>query len=361
MFKFIHAADLHLDSPFAGLPADQAAQRRQELRDLTGRLADYVQAEGVDLVLLAGDLFESGTPYRDTCEQLRRALAQMAVPVFIAPGNHDFYGPDSPWQTVSWPENVYIFKKNAIETVEVPGLNITVSGAAFIGPEQGTGLLAGFAAPRDGRVHLGVLHGEVEPAEARYDPIRREEITASGLQYLALGHIHRRGALRCGGTVCAWPGCPQGRGFDETGAKGFCQGVVSDDGQMDLTFIPFADRRYEVLEVDVTGRNPLEAVEAALPADTSRDIYRILLAGQTETDVSGLEAKLADRFCALELRDCTRRPEDLWARAGEDSLRGLFLKDLRQRLDAAATEEERETIIRAARFGLAALDRRDLH
>lgn len=361
MFRFIHAADLHLDSPFAGLPADRAARRRQELRDLTDRLADYVLAEGVDLVLLAGDLFDTPAPYRDTCEQLSRSLERMAVPVFIAPGNHDFFDTNSPWKTVSWPKNVHIFKTGTMETVDLPGLNAAVSGAAFTAAEQGTGLLAGFAAPADGRVHLGLLHGEVEPAEARYDPIRREEIAASGFAYLALGHIHRRGALRCGATVCAWPGCPQGRGFDETGEKGFCQGTVSDDGQMDLTFVPFAQCRYEVLEVDVTGREPLEAVASALPADTARDSYRIVLTGEVTAPVANLEARLADRFDSLELRDCTRLAEDLWARAGEDSLRGLFLRELRQKLDAAATDAERESVIRAARYGLAALDRRDLH
>ena len=360
MFKFIHAADLHLDSPFAALPPDRAAQRRQELRDLADRLAEYVREEGVDLVLLAGDLLDTRTPYQDTCRQLARALERMAVPVFIAPGNHDYYGPGSPWEQFSWPDNVRIFKSGTMETVDLPGLNAAVSGAAFTGPEQGTGLLTGFSAPRDGRVHLGVLHGEVEPAEARYDPIRKEEIAASGLAYLALGHIHRRGALRCGSTVCAWPGCPQGRGFDELGDKGFCQGTVSDDGAMDLTFVPFALRRYQVLEADVTGRSALEAIEAVLPADTARDCYRLILTGETEEDLSGLAEQLADRFCTLEIRDRTRLAEDLWARAGEDSLRGLFLRDLRRRLDSAATEAEREIIAQAARFGLAALDRRDM-
>ncbi|MDR3982106.1 MAG: hypothetical protein Q3W96_01550, partial [Dysosmobacter sp.] len=121
--------------------------------------------------------------------------------------------------------------------------------------------------------------------------------------------------------------------------------------------------RYEILEVDVTGKTPREAVEAALPPDTARDLYRILLTGETGeagADPEGLQEALADRFCALEVRDRTRVAEDIWARAEEDSLRGLFLRELRQKLDAAGSDEERELVTQAVRFGLAALDHRDL-
>ena len=364
MLKFIHAADFHLDSAFAALPPGRAAERRRESRELAFRLADYVNAHGVQLVLLAGDLFDSAAPYRETGEALAEALGRMNAQVFAAPGNHDWCGPGSPWVTVDWPENVHIFRENAMTSVDLPELGAAVHGAAFTSAEQGSGLLAGFSAPEDGRVHLGVLHGEIEPAEARYNPIRREEIAASGLSYLALGHIHKRGEpKRYGGTLCAWPGCIEGRGFDELGEKGFYEGVTDGGKTVSLTFVPFARRRYEVLEADVTGRSPRSAVEAALPEDTANDLYRILLTGETGeggADAKALETALAGNFYALEVRDRTRVAADVWARAGEDSLRGLFLRELRARYDAARDEAEREAVTRAVRFGLAALDHRDL-
>lgn len=364
MFQFIHAADFHLDSAFGALTDRQAAARRRESRELAFRLANYVNSRGIGLVLLAGDLFDSGSAFRETGEQLAEALGQMEAKVFIAPGNHDWFGPGSPWLTVKWPENVYIFRESAMTAADLPEWNLTIHGAAFTGPEQAAGLLAGFTAPADGRVHIGLLHGEVDPAEARYDPIRKEEIATSGLTYLALGHIHKRTEpLAFGGTVCAWPGCPEGRGFDELGEKGFYEGTVDDAGKVSLTFVPFARRRYEILEVDVTGQSPRTAVEAALPADTAQHLYRIILTGETGeggVDAKALEEALADRFYALEVRDHTRMAEDIWARAEEDSLRGLFLRELRAKWNAAKTEEERETVTKAARFGLAALDHRDL-
>ena len=115
--------------------------------------------------------------------------------------------------------------------------------------------------------------------------------------------------------------------------------------------------------MDVTGKEPRAAVEAALPPETAGDLYRILLTGETDeggVHTDALKAALADRFYALELRDRTRLAEDLWAKAEEDSLRGLFLRELRQRRKQAETEAERAEIDLAARFGLAALDHRDL-
>ena len=134
-------------------------------------------------------------------------------------------------------------------------------------------------------VAIGLLHGEVGVKDSRYRPIPLPQITRSGLDYLALGHVHAcSGVQTAGATVYAYPGCPEGRGFDELGDKGFMMGEV-DKGSVKLRFIPFARRRYEILTVDVTEQEPLAAIRAALPARTERDIYRILLTGETDGGV----------------------------------------------------------------------------
>ncbi len=362
MLKFIHAADFHLDSAFGALDSRRAALRRAELRETVVRLSDYVNKHDIRLVLLAGDLFDSGSVYAETGEQLAAALGRMEAKVFISPGNHDWYGPGSPWETVEWPENVHIFKENRLTAAEAEG--VVIHGAAFTGTEQTEGVLTGFAVPEDGKVHIGLLHGEIDPPEERYGPIRREEIAASGLSYLALGHTHKRMEPKCfGRTLCAWPGCMEGRGFDELGEKGFYEGTIGNNGEVSLAFVPFAWRRYERIEVDVTGQDPRRAVEAALPEDTARHLYRVILTGETGeggVDADGLREALDHRFYALEIRDRTRMAEDIWRRAEEDSLRGLFLRQLREQWNKAETEEERERVTKAVRFGLAALDHRDL-
>lgn len=360
--RILHAADFHLDSAFGALTAEQSRLRRSESRAAAERLANYVDQNQIDLVLLAGDLFDSAEIYRETAETLLAALGAMRARVFIAPGNHDFFALASPYATLRWPENVHIFRTGRMEGVTLPALGCTVYGAAFTESEQETSLLASFHAPEDGLIHLGVLHADLTGAEARYDPVTREEIAASGLDYLALGHTHAHGGvLRAGGTAYAYSGCLEGRGFDETGARGFLTGTVGRDS-VQLELVPFARRRYELLSVDVTGTAPAAALRAALPADTARDLYRVVLTGETDErgiDLPALHGQFAPDFFRLELRDETRIAADIWARAEDDSLRGEFLRILRAACDGA-DEDRRADIERAVRFGLAALDRRDL-
>jgi len=360
--KILHAADFHLDSAFAGLTSEQSRLRRRESRRLLERLSNYVNQQGIDLVLLAGDLFDSAITYRETIEALIDALGSMDARVFIAPGNHDFYGPRSPYAALAWPENVHIFRERGIGRVELPELRCAVYGAAFTDAHQETSLLDGFAAPDDGLTHLMVLHADLNAAEAQYDPITREQIAASNLDYLALGHTHRfDGLKRFGRTVCAYSGCPEGRGFDELGDKGVLCGTVGD-GEVDIKFVPFARRRYRILRVNVTDRTPAEALYDAMPETAASDLCRVCFVGETDergVDIKSIEERFASEFFYLELRDETRIRQDIWARAQEDSLRGLFLRELRGKYDAA-DENGRLRIERAVRFGLAALDRRDL-
>lgn len=363
MPKIIHAADLHLDSAFGGLPEEKARQRRRESRELLDRLADLARTEKADLVLLAGDLFDGERVYPETIERLREALGGMACPVLIAPGNHDPYTPRSPYAAAPWPDHVHIFRERELTAVEFPELGCVVHGAAFTDTSRDDQVLAGFAAPEDGRVHLLCLHGDVNAPDSQYGSITKEQIAASGLDYLALGHVHQfSGLQRQGASFWAYPGCPEGRGFDELGEKGVLAGSV-ERGKAGLRFVPLCRRRYQILRADVTGATPRQAIEAAIPAASEQDVCRIILTGETGAegvDLRELEAAYSHRFYALQLRDETRIARDIWARAEEDSLRGLFLRDLRERYEKASDEAEREKITLAVRFGLAALDGRDM-
>ena len=275
--RILHAADLHLDSPFEALTLAQAAQRRREQRDLL------------------------------------RAL---------------------------------------------PELGVRVWGAAFT-DSRCPGLLRGFSVPKEpGVLDVLCMHAEVGNPASAYNPVSAAELAASGLDYAAFGHVHRFGGVqRAGGTVYAWPGCMEGRGFDETGEKGVLLVDIAA-GDVQARFVPVPGRRYEILRVDVTDADPVEAVLAALPEGAARNIYRIVLTGETDRapNPAALRAALEGRVFALQLRDETRARRDLWARAGEGTLRGQFLAQLKQQYDAADSDRARETIVMAARWGLAALD-----
>lgn len=357
--KMIHAADLHLDSPFEGLPAGKAALRRGEQRELLSTLAELCRSEGAELLLLSGDLLDSDNTYFETGEQLVKALGEMGVPVFIAPGNHDFYSPRSPYARLKLPENVRVFTENEIRMEELPELKVRVYGAAFTESRSGP-LLENFRAERkEGFLNLLCIHGEVGVRESLYDPISLEELENSGMDYVALGHIHKAsGLLKAGSTWYSWPGCPEGRGFDETGEK-TVNVIELEEGECRLRQVSIAGRRYEILKADVTGSDPLLAIHTQLPDDTVKDVYRIILSGETDAapDLPRLQAGLAELFFELQLRDETRLRRDIWECAGEDSLRGLFLARLRARYEAARDKSDRLVIEQAARWGLAALDR----
>lgn len=362
MVRILHAADFHLDSAFTGLSEQQARQRRQESRELPRRMVEYANDHGVELILLAGDLFDSDALYGETAQELSAALAEFRGQVVIAPGNHDCYTAASPYARTFWPENVHIFTTQQLSRFTFPQYGCTVYGAAFTAPEVlDAAVLEGVAAKDDG-IRIGLLHGEAGVKDSRYRPVAVQQISASGFDYLALGHIHAcSGVLAAGKTAYAYPGCPEGRGFDELGDKGFLTGQV-ERGSVKLQFVPFAARRYQTLTVDVTGRDPLEAIREALPPHTEADIFRILLTGETEAspDTDRLTGELAARFYALELRDRTTVPRDIWDGCGEDSLRGLFLRSMRERYDTAAEETERQRVQQAVRFALAAMENRDI-
>ena len=125
--RILHSADWHLDSPFAGFSSEQRQFLRKELMKIPGEISDICRREGCDLVLLAGDLFD-GPASRESILRLKQALEEMAAPVFIAPGNHDFVAPGSPWLEETWPNNVHIFR-GGLESVTVPALDCRVYGA----------------------------------------------------------------------------------------------------------------------------------------------------------------------------------------------------------------------------------------
>ena len=210
--KLLHAADLHLDSAFAGLPEEKAALCRQESRDILRRMVDWANDHEADVMLLAGDLFDSDRLYSQTARTLALTLGRFRGRIFLAPGNHDFYAPGSGYSAVEWPENVHIFTSRTPQTVLLPEWNASVTGTAFTTAEEWEPFAGAAFAGSEAAVRLGVVHGEVTRGESKYRAISPAEIGKTDLTYLALGHVHRYGGVqRAGTTAYAYPGCLPGR------------------------------------------------------------------------------------------------------------------------------------------------------
>lgn len=336
--KILHSADWHLDSPFGGFSEEQRKYLKEEQRKIPGKITDLCIRENCDIMLLAGDLFD-GKPSRATVELVKKELRRCGVPVLIAPGNHDFCGPDSPWLEEIWPENVFVFT-GALESVTISGLDCRIYGAGYRSMDC-EALLVDFRAEGTEKYKLAVLHGDATQSNSPYNPITAAQVRASGLHYLALGHIHKAGAFHAGGTMCAWPGCPMGRGWDETGEKGVCIVTLGENPEIQAVSLDTA--RFYELEVDI-GRDPEESLEMVLPGGGTEDFYRIDLTGYGTVDVEMLRKQFA--ACPnLELRDRTEPPMDLWVNAGEDSLEGIYFQMLLKELEA---DPERADTIRLA-------------
>lgn len=331
--KILHTADWHLGAPLQG----HGEELRQALAAVPGQVLEILRQEKCDLVLLAGDVFDGAyAPY--TYQSVYETLKAMEVPVFITPGNHDFCSPGSPWLKELWPENVHIFKTSHIESVALPELNCRVYGAGFEAMDCPT-LLENFRADCPEKYAIGIFHGDTTQVNSPYNPITKTQVQASNLDYLALGHIHKADSFMAGKTLCAWPGCPMGRGYDEQGEKGVY--IVTLEDSVSIRFYPLDTPRFYDLQAEP------KDLDSVLPPVPSKDYYRITLTGSCEVpDLDALKAEYA-RFPNLVLRDKTTRPVDIWGSLGEDSFEGTYFGILKQALETANEEEKQEILLAA--------------
>ncbi len=345
MIKILHSADWHLGSPLQLQNEELSRLLRRALLEVPGKVAALCKAQGCDLVLLSGDLFDG--PYTQaSLNAFRSALEEMAVPVFISPGNHDFVGADSPWLKEAFPKNVHIFTHPTMEYVNVPQLDCRVYGAGFTGMDCPP-LLENFHADTDTTYSVAVLHGDPTQVNSPYCPITTQQVQNANLDYLALGHIHKGDMFRAGKTLCAWPGCPMGRGYDEQGEKGVL--VVTVDKTASAAFIPLDTPRFYDLEISP------EELPSTLPPLGNAYHYRITFTGPSEPlDLPALAAEYS-RFPNLVLRDRTVPPVDVWSSAGEDTFEGMYFKLLHDALETS-DEETRRRIRLAAKISRQLLD-----
>ncbi len=160
LMKIVHFADLHLDAPFAWAGAFGAAarRRRQALRDVLVRIVDLTRKVQAEALFCGGDLYEHEHCTPDTAEFLRTTFAELApVPVYLAPGNHDWYGPASLYALVEWSHNVFVFRESRLRPVKLCD-GVTLWGAAHLGPANTGNFLNGFHTERAG-MHVALFHG----------------------------------------------------------------------------------------------------------------------------------------------------------------------------------------------------------
>lgn len=290
--KFLHAADIHLDSPLAGL------RRRSDLpsgliehftRRAFSAMIDLAVAEDVAFVVIAGDLYDGDWRDFSTGLFFAEEMRRLGRPCFLLRGNHDAQSVIT--KTLVLPANVRAFSARRCETFTLPECGVALHGHSFPDRAVPEDLSAGYRDAIPGMLNIGVLHTSAEdPGEhATYAPCTAASLARKGYDYWALGHIHARRVLSEQPWI-VFPGNIQGRHPKETGAKG-CTLVTYDEGGISQVEHRTVDvLRWVALEVDVTGadhQGVLRAIErdvqaAVAGADGRPILARITLVGATD-------------------------------------------------------------------------------
>jgi DNA repair protein SbcD/Mre11 len=255
--KFIHTADIHLDSPLKGLssyPDAPADRLRTATRDAFHNLVSSAIDEPVDFMVIAGDVYDGDWKDFNTglffVRQMGR-LRQAGIPVFLLYGNHD--AESEMTRGLELPDNVHVFSSRRAETFQMEELKVALHGRSFKVAATTENLLPGYPEPVAGWFNLGVLHTALEghAEHARYAPCSVAELRATGYQYWALGHVHDHWIQR-GNTTIAYPGNLQGRHVRELGSRGALL-VTAEDGEItDIDRLQVDVLRWHALEVDIS-------------------------------------------------------------------------------------------------------------
>jgi len=263
MFSFIHAADIHLDSPLRGLSRYEGAPA-EEIRGATRRaLENLVHAaleEEVDFLLIAGDVYDGDWKDHNTGLYFARQMARLkeaGIPVFLIAGNHDAQSVMT--KTLQLPENVHSFPTKKAGTVHLEKLGVAIHGQGFASKAVTDDLSAGYPSPVAGAYNIGLLHTSLTGYEGHdtYAPCTAAGLAHLGYDYWALGHIHQMECFQDHDPAIWFSGNIQGRHIRETGPKGCLLVSVDDRGLHHVDFRPLDVLRWAVVSLDGAACNSL--------------------------------------------------------------------------------------------------------
>jgi exonuclease SbcD len=331
-------ADVHLDSAFALFPPLRARARRHAIEEAFRTALSHAAGAPVDAVFLAGDLYEHERVLPNTGEFLRSLLAEIApLSVFVAPGNHDWYGPESLYARLEWSPNVHVFRRDRLEPVELED-GLTLWGAGHCAPANTSGFLEGFLADRGG-VNIALFHGSEQSAlifqeegKVPHAPFRAEQVEAAGLAHVFSGHFH----TPVDELTYTYPGNPEPLTFGERHepVRGLVIATLGPDGTLERERIRVAQTMVTDVDLDVTGcasaseiREKTRAKLDGLTGDV-RLTVRGVLEPEIDLHLDDL-SRIATSVDAVVVRPgAISVAYDLAAIKDESTVRGAFVNDV---------------------------------
>jgi DNA repair exonuclease SbcCD nuclease subunit len=357
--KLVLFSDLHLDAAFISAGENRAARlRRRSLRDTLDRILHLSAEVNADAILCGGDLYEHERFSPDTGAFLKAAFERVnPIRVFLSPGNHDWYGPQSLYHTVDWSPNVHVFRSGRLEPVSLRD-GLTLWGAAHCAPANTPGFLDDFRVDRPG-VHVALFHGSERgwfndegANKTLHAPFDAVDIEGAGIAHAFLGHYHHpRDAV-----LFTYPGNPEPLTYGEVGDRGVVIATVRQDGKVDRERRKVVVTSAHDLQVDVSGATSEQDVRARITAATRElhGIARVRLVGELAAQIDLRPGELQSAECALDalqvIVNGVHIAYDFDAIGNEPTVRGEFVRSVRA---AALAEGERRRILVT---GLRALD-----
>lgn len=304
MVKFIHSGDIHLGLKFKNVSfgGDKGKTRRLELWQSFRRLISYGIEEEVDIILLAGDIFESDFVTLSDLKRFADILSgAKKQEIFIISGNHDTIGSDSIFGRIQFGENVHVFSSDKLESFLIERLNTRVYGLNWDRKiKDVTGVLEDIKS-EDGIKSILLLHGDIN-GDNDYMPIDIEYLKTLNLDYVALGHIHKPEIIAENIAYC---GSLEPLDFGETGERGFIKGIIKEN--TNIEFHPFSLREFRMLDMEIKDDTTYEQLYDTILKNSEKgrdtNFYRINLKGflPMEIDKILLEEELRSYFYHLEL------------------------------------------------------------
>lgn len=368
MFQILHFADLHLDASFAscGLPSAVGNWRRTDLRGTLGRILSLARERRVDVVTIAGDLYEQSYVLPDTASFLVQQFARLApTRVLIAPGERDPHTNDSLYALTRWPENVSVYSRAQLAAVTVAS-GIHLWGAAC--PASHGGEWLGRSRVDRGGVNLLLLHADdaQHPLPGRETPfsVDQDSIRAAGFDLALLGHQHNGRVWPTDAPLCVYPGSPEPLAASEANDAHSVVLLRIEDGVCAPELMPISLWRHISTEVSLTGcastdeaaRRVAEALRVDPDGDNERTVCDVSLTGVPPADFDVEElAERVDMRSHLRFTARLSPASNLKRLAQERTVRGLVVRRFQARLDAADSDDERRLALSALNCVLQAL------
>lgn len=373
--KIIHCADVHLDSAFtAHFDRDRARQRKKEVFSTFRRMMIYAEQNDICAVIIAGDLFDADTVSSGTIDAVFDEIGRhKGVDVYYLRGNHD--PGTSIWGAIRTPDNLHMFDdnwsyyllNNDTDDVRTEKSNIVLAGVVM--NAENCNSLYSELDLRESDFNIVTLHGQEREYGEAHSPedICMERLRDQYIDYLALGHIHKSKKARLDhrGIYC-YPGCLEGRGFDECGQHGFVVLDIDEDTRRcSAEFVPFAYRVLYDLDINISEIESGEELDSVIEDQiytyiysekdrVGKDIARITLRGEigadNEVSTDYIQKEFKDMFYYLEIRNMTDTCVDINQYMRDATLKGEFVRMVMQQ---DIPEEDKIFIIRAGLKALA--------